>query len=147
MVPAVSNRAYLELSKRLLSCVPVVLAIGCAAARQPADTAAEKPRIATFVPQRLQPLPAQILEPAERLALLHKALSSDGDPHDAILEIARIGNASSVPFLIEALSRQGAVPREGPYAAIDTRDHCLEALQMITNQDAGRNAEDHGRAR
>jgi hypothetical protein len=28
------------------------------------------------------------------------------------------------------------------YTAIDTRFHCLEALQVITNQDAGRNAED-----
>ena len=59
-----------------------------------------------------------------------------------ILEIASIGDATSVPFLIEALARQGNVPPAGPYTAIDTRFHSLEALQIITNQDAGRNAED-----
>jgi len=36
----------------------------------------------------------------------------------------------------------GTVPREGLYGAIDTRFHVLDALQEITNHDAGRNAED-----
>ncbi len=36
----------------------------------------------------------------------------------------------------------GTVPREGLYGAFDTRFHVLDALQEITNHDAGRNAED-----
>lgn len=83
------------------------------------------------------------LTTAERLAPLHKALaSSSEDPHDVILKIGAIGDATSVPFLIDALAKQGTVPREGLYAAIDTRFHILDALQSITNRDAGRNAED-----
>jgi hypothetical protein len=80
--------------------------------------------------------------PPTTLPQLHKALSSPGDPHDVILEIGKIGDATSVPFLIEALAKQGTVPREGQYGAICTRFHVLEALQAITNHDAGRNAED-----
>jgi hypothetical protein len=80
--------------------------------------------------------------PPTALPQLHKALASAGDPHDAILEIGEIGDTTSVPFLINALARQGTVPREGPYGAIDTRFHVLNALQTITNHDAGRNAED-----
>lgn len=90
----------------------------------------------------LQPVPDRQLSTAERLAQLHKALASSGDPHDIILKIGAIGDATSVPFLIEALAKQGTVPREGPYASIDTRFHVLDALQSITNHDAGRNAED-----
>src|SRR6185436_15033249 len=75
-------------------------------------------------------------------AQLHKALGSAGDPHDVIVEIGRIGDETSIPFLIEALAKQGTVPREGQYGAIDTRFHVLDALQAITNHDAGRNAED-----
>jgi outer membrane protein assembly factor BamB len=99
-------------------------------------------QVTTIMPHDLQPIPNPQLPTAERLAQLHKALASSGDPHDVILEIGRIGDATSVPFLIEALAKQGAVPREGRYAAIDTRFHVLDALQSITNHDAGRNAED-----
>jgi outer membrane protein assembly factor BamB len=123
-----------------VGCVPVILSMSCTAARQTGG-AAEAPRVATILPQGLQPAPSP-LPTGERLALLHEALSRAGDPHDVILEIVRIGNATSVPFLIDALAKQGTVPREGPYSAIDTRFHCLEALQVITNRDAGRNAED-----
>ena len=59
-----------------------------------------------------------------------------------ILEIKRIGDAISVPFLIEVLSREGNVPAGGPHGGIDRCPHCLEALQVITNQDAGPNAAD-----
>jgi hypothetical protein len=117
------------------------MTIGCAAARQ-SKPAAEAPRVAAFLPHDLQPVPPPSLPAADGLAALHKALARPGDPHDVILEIARINDATSVPFLIEALAREGQVPSAGPYAAIDTRLHCLEALQVITNQDAGRNAED-----
>ena len=96
----------------------------------------------TIMPHDLQPVPNPQLPTAERLAQLHKALASSGDPHDVILEIGRIGDATSVPFLIEALAKQGTVPREGQYAAIDTRFHLLDALQSITNHDSGPNAED-----
>ena len=99
-------------------------------------------QVITIEPQDLQPVPDRQLSTSERLAQLHKALASSGDPHDVILEIGWIGNASSVPFLIDALSKQGNVPREGLYASIDTRFHTLDALQSITNHDAGRNAED-----
>ena len=99
-------------------------------------------QVTTFTPQNLQPLPDRHLSPAERLAQLHKALASSGDPHDVILEIGWMGDATSVPFLIDALAKQGNVPREGLYASIDTRFHTLDALQSITNHDAGRNAED-----
>lgn len=93
-------------------------------------------------PKDPQLIPDQQLSTGERLAQLHKALASAGDPHDVILRIRAIGSPASVPFLIEALAKQGTVPREGQYAAIDTRFHVLEALQEITNHDAGRNAED-----
>ena len=99
-------------------------------------------QVTTIMPHDFQPVPNPQLPTAERLAQLHKALASSGDPHDVILEIGRIGDATSVPFLIEALVKQGTVPREGLYAAIDTRFHVLDALQSITNHDAGRNAED-----
>lgn len=99
-------------------------------------------QVTTITPRDLQPVPDRQLSTGERLAQLHKALASPGDPHDVILEIGAIGDASSVPFLIEALAKQGTVPREGPYSAIDTRFHVLNALQSITNHDAGRNAED-----
>jgi len=87
-------------------------------------------------------VPDRQLSTGERLAQLHKALESPGDPHDVILDIGAIGDATSVPFLIEALAKQGTVPREGQYGAICTRFHVLDALQSITNHDAGRNAED-----
>src|SRR6267143_579743 len=99
-------------------------------------------QVTTIMPQDLQPVPNPQLSTGERLAQLHKALESPGDPHDVILENGAIGDATSVPFLIVALAKQGTVPREGLYAAIDTRFHVLDALQSITNHDAGRNAED-----
>jgi len=99
-------------------------------------------QVITIKPHDLQPVPDRKLSTGERLAQLHKALESSGDPHDVILEIGWIGDASSVPFLIDALAKQGNVPREGLYASIDTRFHTLDALQTITNHDAGRNAED-----
>jgi hypothetical protein len=103
---------------------------------------AAEPQIVTIARQDLQPIPPLSLAIAERRALLNKALAKDGDPHDVILELTRIGDATSVPPLIEALAKLGRVPREGTYGAIDTHFHCLDALQAITNQDAGRNAED-----
>jgi hypothetical protein len=99
-------------------------------------------QVTTTEPHDLQPVPDRQLSTSERLAQLHKTLASSGDPHDVILEIGWIGDASSVPFLIDALAKQGNVPREGLYASIDTRFHTLDALQSITNHDAGRNAED-----
>jgi hypothetical protein len=99
---------------------------------------AAMPQVATIAPSNLLGVPSPALPTAERLALLHKALSGPGDPHDIILEIWGIGDPSSVPFLIEALARQGDVPREGQYGGIDTRFHVLDALQNITNHDAGR---------
>jgi len=99
-------------------------------------------QVTTIKPHDLQSVPDQQLSAGERLAQLHKALASPGDPHDVILTIRAIGDPTSVPFLIGELAKMGTVPREGLYGAIDTRFHVLDALQEITNHDAGRNAED-----
>ena len=128
---------------RLLT-VLVTLAVPLVVATVPESglVAIAAQQVTTIMPHDLQPVPNPQLSTGERLAQLHKALASPGDPHDVILEIGAIGDATSVPFLIEALAKQGTVPREGLYAAIDTRFHVLDALQSITNHDAGRNAED-----
>ena len=112
---------------RLLT-VLVTLAVPLVVATVPQSgfVAIAAQQVTTIMPHDLQPVPNPQLPTAERLAQLHKALPSSGDPHDVILEIGRIGNATSVPFLIEALAKQGTVPREGPYAAIDTRFHVLD---------------------
>lgn len=75
-------------------------------------------QVTTIEPRDLQPVPDRKLSTAERLAQLHKALALPGDPHDVILEIGAIGDHTSVPFLIDALAKQGTVPREGLYASI-----------------------------
>ncbi len=128
---------------RLLT-VLVTLAVPLVVATVPESglVAIAAQQVTTIMPHDLQPVPNPQLSTGERLAQLHKALASPGDPHDVILEIGAIGDATSVPFLIEALAKQGTVPREGLHAAIDTRFHVLDALQSITNHDAGRNAED-----
>jgi hypothetical protein len=113
-----------------------------AAARHSGLVAVAAQQVTTIKPRDLQPVPDRQLSTGDRLAQLHKALASPGDPHDVILQIGAIGDAASVPLLIEALAKQGTVPREGPYSAIDTRFHVLGALQSITNHDVGRNAED-----
>src|SRR4051794_27573720 len=89
-------------------------------------------QVTTIKPHDLQWVPDQQLSPGERLAQLHKALASPGDPHDVILAIRAIGDPTSVPFLIEELAKMGTVPREGLYGAFDTRVHVLDALQEIT---------------
>ena len=58
-----------------------------------------------------------------------------------VLAIKGIGDATSVPFLIEALARS-RVPAPGTHTVGHTSDHCVEALQVITNQDAGRDEGD-----
>jgi hypothetical protein len=83
-----------------------------------------------------------IAQPTTLQPEVHKTFLSSGTSHDAILEMGRTGDAASVPLLIEALAKQGTVPRDGPYGAVCTRFHVLDALQSITNHDAGRNAED-----
>ncbi len=125
---------------RLFVILAMLFAVGVA--RHSGGVAVSAQQATTIMPSNLQPVPNRQLPSAERLAQLHKALASAGDPHDVILEIGRIGDASSVPFLIEALAKFGTVPREGQYGAIDTRFHVLDALQTITNHDAGRNADD-----
>lgn len=99
-------------------------------------------QVTTITPRDHQAEPDRQLSAGERLAQLRNALASPGDPHDVILAIRAIGDPTSVPFLIEELAKMGTVPREGLYGAIDTRFHVLDALQEITNHDAGRNAED-----
>lgn len=123
----------------ILVTLSVLLVVGGAG---PGLVAVSAQQVITIKPRDLQPVPDRQLSTGERLAQLHKDLASPGDPHDVILEIGAIGDATSVPFLIEALAKQGTVPREGQYGAVCTRFHVLDALQAITNHDAGRNAED-----
>ena len=132
------------MSMRRLLTVFVILAVllVVGAARRSGLAAVAAQQVTTIKPRDFHPVPDRQLSTGERLAQLHKALASPGDPHDVILEIGAIGDATSVPFLIEALAKQGTVPHEGQYVAIDTRFHVLHALQSITNHDAGRNAED-----
>lgn len=125
---------------RVFVILAVLLAAGTAG--HSGHVAVSAQQVATIAPSDLQPVPNRQLPTAERLSQLHRALASRGDPHGVILEIGRIGDVTSVPFLIEALAKQGTVPREGQYAAIDTRFHVLDVLHAITNHDAGRNAED-----
>jgi hypothetical protein len=132
----------MSMGKLLRLFVILAMLFAAGAARHSGDVAVSAQQVTTIMPSDLQPVPNRQLPTADRLAQLHKALASAGDPHDVILEIGRIGDATSVPFLIEALARFGTVPREGQYGAIDTRFHVLDALQAITNHDAGRNAED-----
>ncbi len=139
---APSNKKTISMPKLLTVLVILVVLLAAGVAQHSVDVAVAAQQVTTIIPHDLQPVPNRQLPTVERLAQLHKALASQGDPHDVILEIGRIGDATSVPFLIEALAKQGTVPREGPYGAIDTRVHVLDALQSITNQDAGRNAED-----
>jgi hypothetical protein len=137
-----SNKTTMSMWRPLTVLVTLAVPLVVATVPESGLVAMAAQQVTTIMPHDLQPVPNPQLPTAERLAQLHTALASSGDPHDVILEIGRIGDATSVPFLIEALAKQGTVPREGPYAAIDTRFHVLDALQSITNHDAGRNAED-----
>jgi len=85
---------------RLLT-VLVTLAVPLVVATLPESglVAIAAQQVTTIMPHDLQPVPNPQLPTAERLAQLHKALASSGDPHDVILEIGRIGDATSVPFL------------------------------------------------
>jgi outer membrane protein assembly factor BamB len=137
-----SNKTTFSMWKLLMVFVILLVVVAVGAAQRSGDAAVAVQQVTTITPHDLQPVPNGQVPAAERLARLHKALASQGDPHDVILAISQIGDATSVPFLIEALAKQGTVPREGPYGAICTRFHVLEALQEITNHDGGRNAED-----
>jgi len=137
-----SNKTTMSMWRLLTVLVTLAVPLVVATVPESGLVAIAAQQVTTIMPHDLQPVPNPQLSTGERLAQLHKALASPGDPHDVILEIGAIGDATSVPFLIEALAKQGTVPREGLYAAIDTRFHVLDALQSITNHDAGRNAED-----
>jgi hypothetical protein len=137
---APSNKTTMRM--RLLLTVLVMLEVLFVAGSAGHSGLLAAQQVTTIEPHDLQSVPDRRLSTGKRLEQLHKALASPGDPHDVILEIRAIGDPTSVPFLIEALAKQGTVPREGQYAAIDTRFHVLDALQEITNHDAGRNAED-----
>jgi len=137
-----SNKTSTSMWRLLTVLVTLAVLLVVAAARHSGLVAVAAQQVTTITPRDLQPVPDRQLSTGERLAQLHKTLASPGDPHDVILEIGAIGDATSVPSLIEALAKFGTVPREGQYGAIDTRFYVLGALQSITNHDAGRNAED-----
>jgi len=139
---APSNKTTMSMRSLLTALVILGVLLVAGGAGHSGLVAVAAQQVTTIKPSDLQPVADGQLSTGERLAQLHKALASPGDPHDVILEIGAIGDATSVPFLIEALGKQGTVPREGQYGAICTRFHVLDALQAITNHDAGRNAED-----
>lgn len=101
------------MSIRTLSTVLVTLSVLLVVgAGHPGLVAVAAQQVITIKPRGLQPVPDRQLSTGERLAQLEKALGSPGDPHDVIPQIAAIGDATSVPFLIEALAKQGTVPPE-----------------------------------
>jgi hypothetical protein len=126
---------------RIVPCVPVAFAIGCIAAPQAARTA-EVPPVSTIIREDAQLFPRRPPPSPERVAALNDAVAHFTDPHDACLELGEFGDATSVPFLIEALAIQGSLAPGVPESTGDTRVHCLDALRIITNQNAGPNAED-----
>ncbi|MGB2626929.1 MAG: hypothetical protein WAK20_09065 [Candidatus Acidiferrum sp.] len=132
----------MSMSRLLTALVTLAVLLVAAATRHSGLVAVAAQQVITIKPPDLHSVPDRQLSAGEHLAQLHKAIASPGDPHDVILEIGAIGDATSVPFLIEALAKQGTVPQEGQYGAVCTRFHVLDALQAITNHDAGRNAED-----
>jgi len=67
--------------------------------------------------------------------LCHHIISHrPGCPHDPFIHLCHIGNAESVPLLIQALNWQTP---EGKETGICTTDHCLDALRSLTGEDFG----------
>jgi outer membrane protein assembly factor BamB len=99
-------------------------------------------QVAQAKPRAQQSAPAQRTSSTVSLERLNRGIAAAKDPAPFIPGIAAIDDPSSVPFLAEALANEGNVPREGSYGAVDTRFQLLDALQVITNHDAGRNGDD-----
>src|ERR1700675_520543 len=114
-----SNKTAMSMWRLLTVLVTLAVLLVVATVPQSGLVAIAAQQVSTIMPHDLQPVPNPQLPTADRLAQLHKALASSGDPHDVILEIGRIGDATSVSFLIEALVKKGGGAREGGEARID----------------------------
>lgn len=76
------------------------------------------------------------MDPGDVRQLCHRVISTPwGNAHDAFLGLVACGDASSVPYLINALRWQDS-PYEGGNMVCTTA-HCLQALYVITGQDFG----------
>ena len=80
------------------------------------------------------------LPPRMQRLVLHTALLfPGGNLHDAYIDLIRVGDESSVPFLIRSLKWH---PRSPDGSMVCTKGHCLEALERITNNNPGYEYED-----
>lgn len=73
-----------------------------------------------------------------RLKCHARVQERDSHPHNAFINLTRIGNKESVPLLIKALRWQ--VPpteHEGKMVVICTTSHCVEALESLTGERLG----------
>jgi hypothetical protein len=59
-----------------------------------------------------------------------------GNHHDAFLLLEKVGDKESVPLLMNALKWQD-LPEDEDDLLVCTTTHCLEALQSLTDHDAG----------
>ncbi len=68
-------------------------------------------------------------------SLCHHIISHrPGSPHDAFLHLRHIGNAESVPLLVQALKWQKPDENE---LHVCTVAHCVDALRSLTGEDFG----------
>jgi len=74
-----------------------------------------------------------VLEDEELRVLCHKLIRWTPH-HDAHLNLMRVGDESSLPFLIRSLKRM-----KGNRMCI--KDHCVDALKNISGEDFGDDAE------
>ena len=83
------------------------------------------------------------LPPAEQRAELHRILdhAKDGSDgiHDACIQLAEVGDQSSIPHLIRALRFFGdaELPLPDRVGIICTQQHCVDALESLTGATVG----------
>jgi hypothetical protein len=121
----------------------IINVLGTASAAEPKPTvdAAQSAGVAVGPVRPSPPVPDPPLPDEALRAAIHTALMEGaGNCRDAIGELRRIGDASSVPVLILTLARLERGPGFGPDDPNGNRFYCLDALRVITNHDAGRAA-------
>src|SRR6266850_6508987 len=91
-----SNKRTMSMWRLLTVLVTLAVPLVVATVPESGLVAIAAQQVTTIMPHDLQPVPNPQLSTGERLAQLHKALASPGDPHDVILEIGAIGDATSV---------------------------------------------------
>jgi hypothetical protein len=70
----------------------------------------------------------------------HQVLRLPGRHHDAFILLGRVGDNTSIPYLISALRWQRDITDDGIMEC--TKAHCLEALRRITGTNVGADYED-----